>query len=44
MAQNTLKKVDIKNCTYYYLDDLINIKHHVFQKIMLDENLCKYFA
>ena len=33
--------MDIKNCTYYFIDDLINIKTLDPNKIKIDENSYK---
>ena len=33
---NSVKEIDIKNCTYYFLDDLINIKYLDPNKIKID--------
>ena len=30
---NTLKEIDIKNCAYYFFDDMINIRNLVQNKI-----------
>ena len=34
---NSLNYFNVKSCTYYFLDDMINIKKHDSNKIMLDE-------
>ena len=38
---NILKDVDIKNHTYYFFDDIINIKHFDQYKIKINENSYK---
>ena len=38
---NSLNYVNIKSCTFYFLDDMINIKKHDSNKIMLDEKSYK---
>ena len=35
---NKLKEIDTKNCTYYFLDDMINTKNLDPYKIKIDEN------
>ena len=35
---NGLKEIDIKNRTYYFFDDMINIKNLGLKKIKVDEN------
>ena len=37
MADNKPEETNTKNYTYYYLDDLINIKDLDFKHIVLDE-------
>ena len=32
-----LKEIDIKNCTYYYFDDIIKIENFHFDDILLNE-------
>ena len=34
---NMFKEIDIKNCTYFFFDDMINIKNHDPNKIKVDE-------
>ena len=36
-SNDELKEIDIKNCTCYYLDDIIKIEDVEFGKILLDE-------
>ena len=36
---NKLKGIDIKNHTYYFIDDMINIKNLDPNKIKIDEKL-----
>ena len=31
------KEIDLKNCTYYFFDDMINIKNLDLTKIVIDE-------
>ena len=38
---NKFKDVDIKNCTYYFFDDIINMKHFDPKKIKIDKNSYK---
>ena len=38
---NKFKKKDIKNCTHYFFDDMINIKNFDLKKIKIDEKSCK---
>ena len=38
---NSGKEIDIKNCTYSFLDDIINIKNLDPSKVKIDEKLCK---
>ena len=38
---NILKDIDIKNHTYYFFDDIINIKHFDQYKIKINENSYK---
>ena len=38
---NKLKDTDIKNHTYYYFDDIINIKNFNLNKIKIDEKSYK---
>ena len=35
---NILKDIDIKNHTYYFFDDITNIKHFDRNKIKINEN------
>ena len=34
---NKFKEIDTKNCTYYFFDDMINIKNLDSNKIKIDE-------
>ena len=34
---NSVKEIDIKNCTYYFFNDMINIKNLDPNKIKIDE-------
>ena len=34
---NKFKDIDIKNRTYYFFDDMINIKGHNWNKTKIDE-------
>ena len=38
-----LKGIDIKNRTFHYFDDIINIKDFDFDNILLNENHTKIF-
>ena len=38
---NKVKDVDIKNCTYYFFNDIINIKHFDLINIKIDEKSYK---
>ena len=38
---NSVKEINVKNNTYYYFDDMINIKSHAPNKIKTDEKLYK---
>ena len=38
MSQNKTKEIDIKNHTYYFFDDMINIKKLGPSKIKIDKN------
>ena len=38
---NSGKEIDIKNCTYSFLDDIINIKNLDPSKVKIDEKLYK---
>ena len=35
--RNKVKDIDIKNCTYYFFDDIINIKNINSNNIKIDE-------
>ena len=38
---NSVKEIDIENCTYYFLDDMINVKNTDPSRIKIDENSYK---
>ena len=38
---NKLKDIDIKIRTYYFFNDIINIKHFDLSNIKTDENSCE---
>ena len=38
---NGIKEIDIKNRTYYFFNDIINVKNLDPNKIKIDENLYK---
>ena len=38
---NQLKEIDIKNCTYYFFDNMVNIKNIDPNEIKIDEKSCK---
>ena len=38
-SKDELKEIDIKNCAYYYFDDIIKDIDINFSDILLDENL-----
>ena len=40
---NKVKDIDIKNRTYYFFNDIINIKNFDSNNIKIDENRKKYF-
>ena len=40
---NKFKEIDIKNHTYYFFDDMINIKNLATKKIKIDEKSYKGF-
>ena len=40
---NSVKEIDIKNCTYYFLNDLINMKYLDPSKIKTDIKSYKHF-
>ena len=40
-SKNELKKINIKNRTCYYLDDIINVNDLNLDKILIDEKSCK---
>ena len=39
---NKFKDIDIKNCTYYFFDYMINIKNFYLNKIKIDKGSSKY--
>ena len=39
---NKVKDISIKNYTYYFIDDIINIKHFDPNNVKTDEKLYKY--
>lgn len=41
MADNKLKEIYIKNYTYYYLYNMININDCYFENILLDKKSCE---
>ena len=41
---NSVKEINIKNCTYYFFDDMINIKNLDPNKIKIDEKSNKNFV
>ena len=38
---NSVKEIDIKNCTYYFFDGIINMRNLVLNKIKIDGKSCK---
>ena len=42
-SQNKLNEIDIKNCSYYYFDDIMRVwdRDFDFSDILLDEKLYK---
>lgn len=38
LKMNRVKEINIKNCTYYFLNDMINIKKLDLNKIKIDGN------
>ena len=38
---NKIKDINIKNCTYYFFNDILNIKNFDPNKIKVDEKSCK---
>ena len=38
---NSVKEIDVKNCTYYFVNDMINIKSLDSTKLKLDEKSYK---
>ena len=40
---NKVKDLSIKSHTYYFFDDIINIKHFIPNNINIDEKSCKNF-
>ena len=41
MENNEYKKIFIKNCTYYYFDDIIKLEDFDFNNILIDEKSYK---
>ena len=41
MENNELKKIFIKNCTYYYFDDIIKLEDFDFNNILIDKKSYK---
>ena len=41
IKMNSVKQIDIKNRTYYYFNNLINIKNLDLNKVKVDENSYK---
>ena len=41
---NSIKEINIKNCTYYFFDDMINIKNFDPIKIKIYEKSNKTFV
>ena len=39
MENNEFKKVRIKNCTYYYFDDIIKLEDFHLDNILMDEKI-----
>ena len=42
-SKDELKKIDIKNCTYYYFDDIMKVTDIDSEKMFLDEKDIKIF-
>ena len=40
---NRFRDIDIKNCTYYFFDDMINIKKLDLKKTKIDEKSYKKY-
>ena len=40
---NSVKEIDIENCTYYFFDEIINMKNLDLNKINIDEKSYKKF-
>ena len=40
-SKNEFKKIDIKNCTCYYLDDITKTEDFYFGNILLDQKSCE---
>ena len=36
-GNNKLKEIDIKNRTWYYLDDIINVEYFDFKNILIND-------
>ena len=42
-SKDELKGIDIKNCTYYYFDDIMKVTDIDSEKMFLDEKDIKIF-
>ena len=42
-SKDELKEIDIKNCTYYYFDDIMKVTDIDSEKMFLDEKDIKIF-
>ena len=42
-SKDELKEIDIKNCTYYYFDDIMKVTDINSEKLFLDEKDIKIF-
>ena len=40
---NNIKEIDVKNCRYYFFDDMFNIKNLDPSKIKIDKKSSKIF-
>ena len=38
---NSVKEIEIENCTYYFLEDMINMKNLNLNKIKIQEKSCR---
>ena len=41
VSKNELKEIDIKNCMYYYFDDIMKARDIYSKNIFLDEKIYK---